>query len=305
MLSRPPSYLWSDMRSLTLACAIGSMALAASARTHEMARGVSAQIAKVEQGNQMVARQNDASSAEENISARATDQHQQTAAPGMAAQAELAAQGEHSVARETDVSSSARRKEFVARALGDTEDVWSAVFKAMGNPPYPMPTVVLFSFGTSSACGFVKSTVGPFYCPADRQIYIDPDFLSDLSRRSTALGDFAQAYLLAREVAHHVQSTLGTTPQFENSLSQADEARPVQLRVRRELQADCFAGVWAFYVHKLNRLAPEDLENGVPAAQTFGDVSTHGTPAQRMRWFNLGLAAGDPRKCDTFSVLQP
>ena len=102
-----------------------------------------------------------------------------------------------------------------------------------------------------------------------------------------------------------MQSTLGTTPQFENSLSQVDAARPVQLRVRRELQADCYAGVWAFYVHKLNRLAPEDLENGVPAAQTFGDVSTHGTPAQRMRWFNLGLAAGDPRKCDTFSVLQP
>ena len=292
------------MRSLILACAIGSMVLAACAGTYEMAPGISAQI-EVEQGNQMVARRNDASSAEANLSARATDQQQETAAPGMAAQAAPAAQGEQSVARETDVSSSAQRKEFVARVLGDTEDVWSAVFKTMGNPAYPMPTVVLFSFVTSSACGFVRAKVGPIYCPADSQIYVDPDFLSELSRRTTAHGDFAQAYLLAREVGHHVQSTLGTMAQFERSLSQVDEPRRIQLQVRRELQADCYTGVWAFYVQRRHRLDPGDLEEGVPAAQTVGDVSTHGTSAQRMWWFNQGLATGDPRECDTFSRLQP
>ena len=169
------------MRSLILACAIGSMVLAACARTYETAPGISAQI-EVEQGNQTVLRRDDASSAEANsLSAGATDQHQETGAPDMAAQAAPAAQREQSVARDTDGS----RKEFVARVLGDTEDVWSAVFKAMGNPPYPMPTVVLFSFGTSSACGLVRAEVGPIYCPADSQIYVDPDFLSELSRRTT------------------------------------------------------------------------------------------------------------------------
>jgi len=289
------------MRNLIQACAIGSMVLAACARTNETAPGISAQI-EVEQGNQMVARRNDASSAEANsLSAGATDQHQETAAPDMAAQAAPAAQREQSVARDTNGS----RKEFVARVLGDTEDVWSAVFKAMGNPPYPMPTVVLFSFGTSSACGLVKAEVGPIYCPADSQIYVDPDFLSELSRRTTPLGDFAQAYLLAREVGHHVQNTLGTMPQFERSLSQVDDPRRIQLQVRRELQADCYTGVWAFYVQRRHLLAPGDLEEGVPAAQTIGDVSTRGTSAQRRWWFNRGLASGDPRECDTFSLLQP
>ena len=293
------------MRSLILACAIGSMVLTACARTYETAPGISAQI-EVEQGNQTIVRRDDASSAEANrLNAGATDQHHETAAPGMAAQAAPAAQGEQSVARETDVSSSAQRKEFVARVLGDTEDVWSALFKTMGNPAYPMPTVVLFSFGTSSACGFVRAKVGPIYCPADSQIYVDPDFLSELSRRTTPLGDFAQAYLLAREVGHHVQNTLGTMAQFERSLSQVDDPRRIQLRVRRELQADCYTGVWAFYVQQRHRLDPADLEQGVPAAQTVGDVSTHGTSAQRMWWFNQGLATGDPRECDTFSRLQP
>ena len=134
----------------------------------------------------------------------------------------------------------------MARVFGDIEDVWAALFKTMGNPPYPMPTVVLFSFGTSSACGLVRAEVGPIYCPADSQIYVDPDFLGELSRRTTALGDFAQAYLLSREVRHHVQNTLGTMPQFERSLSQVDDPRRIQLQVRRELQADCYTGVWAF-----------------------------------------------------------
>ena len=289
------------MRNLIQACAIGSMVLAACARTNETAPGISAQI-EVEKRNQTVVRRDDASSAEANsLSAGATDQHQESAAPGMAAQAAPAAQREQSVARDTDDS----RKEFVARVLGDTEDVWSAVFKAMGNPPYPMPTVVLFSLRTRSACGLVRAEVGPIYCPADSQIYVDPDFLSELSRRTTPLGDFAQAYLLAREVGHHVQNTLGTMAQFERSLSQVDDPRRIQLRVRRELQADCYTGVWAFYVQQRHRLDPADLEQGVPAAQTVGDVSTHGTSAQRMWWFNQGLATGDPRECDTFSRLQP
>ncbi len=257
------------MRSLIMACAIGSMALAACARPYETAPGTAARPASGGPPTEMVARQNDAYSATKN-----------------------------------DVSSSADRKEFLARVLGDTEDVWSAIFKSTGNP-YPMPTLVLFSGQTSSACGVVSSTAGPVYCPADRRIYIDPDLLSVPSQRQAVLVDFAQAYLLAREVGHHVQNTLGTMAQFEHALSQTDEPRRIQLQVRLELQADCYAGVWAFYVQRRHQLDPGDLEQGVPAAQTVGDVSTHGTSAQRMWWFNQGLATGDPRECDTFSHLQP
>ena len=208
-------------------------------------------------------------------------------------------------ARKNEGSSREMKKELVARVAGDTEDVWSALFKAMGYASYPAPTVVIFASMTKSACGIVRTAGGPKYCPADRQVYVDTDFFSELAKRTAAAGNFAAAYLLAREVGHHVQNTLGTLLQFEHDISQIDEPRRIELQVRLELQADCYAGVWAFYAQKRDLLEPGDVEEGVPAAQTVGDVSTHGTGVQRMWWFKQGLATGAPRACDTFAILQP
>jgi predicted metalloprotease len=203
-------------------------------------------------------------------------------------------------------------KEMVARVLGDTEDVWNALFQAMGARGYPPPELVLFAEQVRSACGFASAAVGPFYCPGDRKLYLDTAFFDQLSRRFGAPGDFAQAYVVAHEVGHHVQNVLGTMQRVGPSPS-----NPVQVRL--ELQADCYAGVWGHFAAKRNLLEPGDLEEGLRGAAAVGDdqimrrtqgyvvpdAFTHGSAQQRMFWFKRGLETGDPRRCDTFTETRP
>jgi predicted metalloprotease len=194
-------------------------------------------------------------------------------------------------------------KEFVKRIVGSTEDVWTQLFQSVGTR-YEPPTVVLFTRSIVSSCGSVSTAAGPFYCPSDRKVYLDTTFLSELPERSGAYGDFAQAYLVVHEISHHVQHASGTMQQFDSAPSLTAERQRNQLQVRRELQADCYTGVWAFYVQKRNMLEPGDLEE-VPAAQALSDPSTYGTAAQRLWWFKQGFATGDPGQCETFKVSQP
>jgi predicted metalloprotease len=194
-------------------------------------------------------------------------------------------------------------KEFVARIVGDTEDVWTALFESMGMR-YEPPMVVLFTRSTASGCGIARAATGPFYCSADRTVYLDTAFFSELPGRSYAPGDFARAYLIVREISHHVQNALGTVQQFEPPPSEMVERQRNQLQVRLELQADCYTGVWAFFVQKRNLLEPGDLEE-VRTVQGLGDASTRGTAEQRLWWFKHGLATGDPRQCDTLKASQP
>jgi uncharacterized protein len=210
-------------------------------------------------------------------------------------------------------------KEMVARVVGDTEDVWQSLFKALGRSNYPPPTLVMFSGSVSSACGMASAAVGPFYCPNDGKVYLDIAFFNQLERRFGAPGDFAQAYVVAHEIGHHVQNVLGTMKQFDAQASRVDERRRNQLQVRLELQADCYAGVWGHFARKRNLLEPGDLEEGLRAAAAVGDdqimkrtqgyvvpdAFTHGSADQRMRWFRRGMESGDPRQCDTFSSSQP
>lgn len=207
--------------------------------------------------------------------------------------------------------------DFVRAVLGDTEDTWRALFQQAGRQ-YQDPPLVLFSGGISSACGFASSASGPFYCPGDRQVYLDLDFFREMARRFSAAGDFAQAYVIAHEVGHHVQTLLGVS-------AKVDEARrrgaPMEgaggLSVRLELQADCLAGVWAHHAQRrLDWLEPGDLEEALNAANAIGDDRlqqqtrgqvvpdsfTHGTSAQRVHWFKAGFEGGDPNRCDTFQA---
>jgi predicted metalloprotease len=209
--------------------------------------------------------------------------------------------------------------EMVARVLGDTEDVWTAVFRQLGGAPYAKPTLVIFNGRVQSACGFASAAVGPFYCPGDRKLYLDTAFFGQLSRRFGAPGDFAQAYVIAHEVGHHVQNQLGIMARFDQQASRLDERRRNQLAIRLELQADCYAGVWGYFANRRNLLEPGDLEEGMRAAAAVGDdqimqrtqgyvvpeAFTHGSAEQRMHWFRRGLSTGDPRQCDTFSASQP
>ena len=206
-------------------------------------------------------------------------------------------------------------KEFSARVLGDTEDVWAAVFKAMGSR-YEPPKLVLYRGRTRSACGGANAAVGPFYCPADRDLYLDTSFFNELHTRFGAPGDFAQAYVIAHEVGHHVQNLLGTMRQFEAQMQRGDQRTANALSVKLELQADCYAGVWGFYSQKRNIIAASDIESGLRAAAAVGDDQiqertrgyvvpesfTHGSAEQRARWFKTGLASGDPRDCNTFNT---
>lgn len=207
------------------------------------------------------------------------------------------------------------QKDMVTRVLGDTEDVWTALFKAMGTR-YEPPGLVLFSGSTSSTCGRASAAAGPFYCPADQKVYLDTAFFRDLQRRFGAPGDFAQAYVIAHEVGHHVQNQLGTMQKFEQSATRMDARQRNALGVRLELQADCYAGVWGTYAAKRNLLDPGDVEEGLRAASAVGDDAiqkatqgrtvpdafTHGTSEQRVKWFRTGLASGDPRSCNTFAA---
>ena len=210
-------------------------------------------------------------------------------------------------------------KEMVARVLGDTEDVWNALFQAMFNKGYPKPGLVIFEDQVRSACGFASAAVGPFYCPGDGKLYLDTAFFDQLSRRFGAPGDFAQAYVVAHEVGHHVQNVLGTMQQFDRLIQRAGPSERNPLQVRLELQADCYAGVWGHYAQRRKLLEPGDLEEGLRGAAAVGDdqimrrtqgyvvpdAFTHGSAQQRMYWFKRGLETGDPRRCDTFAERQP
>jgi uncharacterized protein len=205
---------------------------------------------------------------------------------------------------------------FVSVVLADTEDTWHALFEERGGT-YREPTLVLFSGAVESACGFAQAAVGPFYCPADQKLYIDLGFFDELHSRFGAPGDFAQAYVIAHEVGHHVQNLLGIAEQVQAARAQAGEREANALSVLMELQADCFAGVWGHHAEKSRDLLERgDVEEGLNAAAAIGDdrlqrqstgyvvpdAFTHGSSEQRVRWFREGLATGDPQACDTFSA---
>ncbi|HSC85242.1 MAG TPA: neutral zinc metallopeptidase [Pseudomonas sp.] len=209
------------------------------------------------------------------------------------------------------------QREFVRAVLGDTEDTWRAIFQSAGKQ-YQDPKLVLFNGGVNSACGFADAAVGPFYCPGDHQVYLDLSFFRELETRFAAAGDFAQAYVIAHEVGHHVQTLLGVSAKV-NAARQAGAKLDGDngLLVRQELQADCLAGVWAHHAQqRLNWLEPGDLEEALTAANAIGDDRlqkqargtvvpdsfTHGTSAQRVRWFKAGFEQGQVSRCDTFKA---
>jgi predicted metalloprotease len=205
-------------------------------------------------------------------------------------------------------------KDFVAAVLGDTEDVWRAVFQTMG-ARYEPPKLVLFRRATQSACGHASAASGPFYCPADRDLYLDTAFFAELAQRFGAPGEFAQAYVIAHEVGHHVQNLTGTMRKVDDQMQRLDPRGRNALSVRLELQADCYAGVWGYFAQRRNKLDAGDLESGFRAAAAVGDDQiqkraqgyvvpesfTHGSAADRQRWFKAGLASGDMKNCNTFA----
>lgn len=204
--------------------------------------------------------------------------------------------------------------DFVSAVLGSTEDVWGKIFAENGET-YPQPNLVLFAGAVDSACGTAQSAMGPFYCPNDSQVYLDLDFFYELEHKLGAPGDFARAYVIAHEVGHHIQNLQGILPevhQKQRSLSKADGNA---LSVRVELQADCYAGIWAHGVEAFHALEPGDIEEAFHAAEEIGDDRlqqegqgyvipdsfTHGSSAQRMSWFKKGYESGNMASCDTFS----
>ena len=209
-------------------------------------------------------------------------------------------------------------KQFVVRILGDTEDTWSTLFGQMGGE-YRPPRLVLFRGAVESACGLASSAVGPFYCSADSRVYLDRSFFEDLAKRFGAPGEFARAYVIAHEIGHHVQNQMGITKKMAQQRAGAGAAQSNPVSVQLELQADCFAGVWGHFARRRNLLEPGDVESGLAAAAAIGDdriqrqsrghVSpesfTHGSSAQRVRWFRAGLDSGDVRQCDTFATARP
>ncbi len=200
--------------------------------------------------------------------------------------------------------------EFVAVVLADTEEAWGRVFQA-GGQTYRAPVLVLFENGVQSACGSASSASGPFYCPSDQKVYLDLSFFRELDQRFGAPGDFAQAYVVAHEIGHHVQHLLGLDRQAAQARQQGSRADANALSVALELQADCFAGVWGHHAQSKQLLDPGDIDEGISAAAAIGDdrltkgrVSpdsfTHGTSAQRARWLRQGLSSGSINSCDTF-----
>jgi len=206
--------------------------------------------------------------------------------------------------------------EFVSVVLADTEDTWRELFRRMGRT-YEEPPLVLFTGTVESACGLAQAASGPFYCPGDRKVYIDLAFYQDLKHRMNAPGDFAQAYVIAHEIGHHVQTLLGISGKVDSLRRRVSKGEGNQLSVLMELQADCLAGVWAHHAHKMRHiLEPGDIDEALNAASMIGDDRlqkqargyivpdsfTHGTSAQRARWFRRGLETGDVGSCDTFSA---
>jgi predicted metalloprotease len=207
-----------------------------------------------------------------------------------------------------------RLKDFVSVVLADTEDTWSDLFRRMKGE-YRDPVLVLYSGSVRSACGLGSAATGPFYCPADQKLYLDLSFFRELQTRFRAPGDFAQAYVIAHEVGHHVQTLLGISQKVHQLRSNMSQRDANALSVRMELQADCFAGVWAHHADRARKiLETGDVEEALNAAAAIGDdrlqrgargtvvpdAFTHGSSAQRVRWFNTGLAKGSVRQCDTF-----
>ena len=207
--------------------------------------------------------------------------------------------------------------DFVASVLADTEDTWRSIFQAQGGS-YQDPTLVLFTNRVDSACGMASSAVGPFYCPGDQKLYVDLSFFEDLKRRHGAPGDFAQAYVIAHEVGHHVQTLMGISQQVRQAGMGRSKAEVNALSVKQELQADCFAGLWGHAANVDRQLLdPGDLEEALTAATAIGDDRlqkesgrgvvpdsfTHGTSAQRVKWFRRGFDSGDIAVCDTFSAI--
>ncbi|MDF2491138.1 MAG: putative protein of unknown function zinc metallopeptidase [Pseudomonas sp.] len=233
---------------------------------------------------------------------------------GQGSQAPVATQGDTKAPPAND-----QQAAFVSAILGDTEDTWKALFAQSGSQ-YREPKLVLFNGQIQSACGFASSAVGPFYCPADQRVYLDTSFFREMETRFAAAGDFAQAYVIAHEIGHHVQTLMGISDQVDAARQRGQKLEGANgLLVRQELQADCFAGVWAYQAQKrLNWLEPGDVEEALNAANAIGDDRlqqqgqgrvvpdsfTHGTSAQRVRWFKAGFENGDVERCDTFNARQ-
>ena len=210
----------------------------------------------------------------------------------------------------------AQLREFISVVLADTEQAWGHIFSAAGQT-YEQPKLVLFSGAVESACGFAQAAVGPFYCPGDRKVYIDLSFYQELQSRFGAPGDFAQAYVVAHEVGHHVQTLLGISERNMAARQRVSEAQANALSVRQELQADCFAGIWAHNADRSRQLLEQgDIEEGLNAASAIGDDRlqkqsrgyvapesfTHGSSEQRVRWFKRGFETGNVNSCDTFAA---
>lgn len=205
-------------------------------------------------------------------------------------------------------------KQFMATVLAETEETWQGIFKSEG-ATYREPTLVLFSDQVRSACGFASAASGPFYCPSDQKIYLDTSFFQQLDQQFGASGDFAEAYVVAHEVGHHVQNLIGVLPKFNEARQQMSEAEANQMSMRVELQADCFAGIWGYYTAQKGLLEQGDLEEALNAAQKIGDDNiqkrtqgyvvpesfNHGTSQQRMTWLRRGLESGKLAACDTLN----
>ncbi|MDK2756490.1 MAG: neutral zinc metallopeptidase [Blastomonas fulva] len=205
------------------------------------------------------------------------------------------------------------KSKFSCQVLASTEDTWGALFKEQGQT-YQPATLTFYDRNGQSGCGAAQSAMGPFYCPADNGIYLDTSFFDELATRFGASGDFAQAYVIAHEVGHHIQTISGRSDQVRRAQRTASEAQGNDLQVRMELEADCYAGVWA--ARNRERIEPGDIEEGLTAANAIGDDTlqkaagrrpvpesfTHGTSAQRMAWLKKGLSTGNPAQCDTFSA---
>ena len=205
--------------------------------------------------------------------------------------------------------------QFVSKVLGSTETVWSKIFQ-QSKTQYRAPTLVIYDGQVRSACGSAQAAMGPFYCPGDEKLYIDLAFFRDLQTRFRAPGDFAQAYVIAHEVGHHVQKLTGTMQRMESGTGNVSRAEGNQASVRLELQADCYAGVWGHYAESMKQLEPGDIAEALNAATAIGDDRlqnqtqgrvipesfTHGSSAQRVRWFKRGMDSGLPKDCDTFAA---
>jgi hypothetical protein len=207
------------------------------------------------------------------------------------------------------------QRRFVAKVLGDTEDVWSEKFQQMGTR-YQPPRLALFHGQVDSACGFASAAMGPFYCPGDSYVYLDMSFFQELSQRFGAPGDFARAYVIAHEIGHHVQNQLGLMDKVDRRMASSSERVRNELSVRQELQADCLAGVWGNSAARRGMIDARDVESGIAAAMAVGDdriqqqtrgyvvpeAFTHGSSQQRAQWFKIGLESGDIRQCNTFAA---